>query len=454
MSTHRKFSPLHSHRATRGAVLVMVLWIVFGLVALTLYFANSMSSELRAADNRVAQIAAEEAVAGGARYVEFILSQFAVNGAVPVATDYSAEAVPVGDCYFWIIGRDPNLELTDQPFFGIVDESSKINLKNASQSMLESLPGMTPEFAAAILDWHDTDSNPREGGAEDDVYARLDPPRLCKNAAFETVDELRLVYGSTLDLLYGEDGNRNGVLDRNEDDGEQSLPFDDRNGVLNPGLFEYVTVYSAQPNTRSDGSRRVNVTDSTEQGRQRLRRVLSDKLNPGRADEIINRIGNIALTSVLEFIVLARLTAEEYAQIRTDISASASATVSGLINVATASETVLASIPGIGPEKAPSIIAYRQANPDNLASLVWVAEVLGDSDARRAGRYLTDQSYLFSADIAAVGRSGRGYARVKFVFDMSKGKPRIVYRQDLSALGWGLGATVRETLKQAKETWQ
>lgn len=40
----------------------------------------------------------------------------------------------------------------------------------------------------------------------------------------------------------------NGILDPNEDDGDDSLPEDNRNGVLD-GLLEYVTVYSKEPNT-------------------------------------------------------------------------------------------------------------------------------------------------------------------------------------------------------------
>jgi len=53
--------------------------------------------------------------------------------------------------------------------------------------------------------------------------------------------------------------------------------------------------------------------------------------------------------------------------------------------------------------------------------------------------YITTQSFQFTADIAAVGPFGRGYRRVKFVFDISEGAPKIIYRQDLSRLGWALG---------------
>jgi hypothetical protein len=61
------------------------------------------------------------------------------------------------------------------------------------------------------------------------------------------------------------------------------------------------------------------------------------------------------------------------------------------------------------------------------------------------GDYVTTRSFQFTADIAAVGPFGRGYRRVKFVFDTSDGTPKIIYRQDLSRLGWALGEKVRET---------
>jgi hypothetical protein len=48
--------------ARRGSVLVIVLWIAFGLVSLALYFANSMNFELRASDNRVCAQAADQAI--------------------------------------------------------------------------------------------------------------------------------------------------------------------------------------------------------------------------------------------------------------------------------------------------------------------------------------------------------------------------------------------------------
>ena len=43
-----------SRAAEKGSILVIVMWIAFGLVSISLYLGNSMGLELRAADNRAA----------------------------------------------------------------------------------------------------------------------------------------------------------------------------------------------------------------------------------------------------------------------------------------------------------------------------------------------------------------------------------------------------------------
>jgi DNA uptake protein ComE-like DNA-binding protein len=354
--------------------------------------------------------------------------------------------MPVGDAKFWLVGRDPDFPPGNEPYFGLVDEASKINLNTASSAMLEALPGMTPDLLEAILLWRRR-STDALGGGDMGTYSRLDPPRVNKSAPFESVDELRLVYGATLEVLFGEDTNRNGVLDPNEDDGERTAPRDDQDGQLLAGISEYVTVYSRQPDRRRDGGRRINISNlSTPQNLQGLAVHLSRRLEPGRAMEIIRAIGSRNYDSVAEFMWDSGMTPEEYALVNTDFTAR-SGTVTGLINVNTASEIVLSCIPGIGPENAPMLVAYRLANPDVLTSFAWLRQVLSRSNVARAGRYITDHSYQFSADVVAVGRFGRGYARAKTVFDMSNGIPRIVYHQDLSAYGWALGPTIRQSTR-------
>ena len=50
-----------------------------------------------------------------------------------------------------------------------------------------------------------------------------------------------------MQVLYGEDANLNGILDPNENDGDVLPPTDNADGLLQPGLLEYVTIYSQEP---------------------------------------------------------------------------------------------------------------------------------------------------------------------------------------------------------------
>ncbi len=434
----------------RGSVLVIVLWVAFGLVSLALYFANSMTSELRAADNRVAQLEADHAIEGAARYAGTLLSNLERPGQLPELQTYQREEVGVGDASFWFIGRGGQQVAATLPVFALTDEASKLNLNTATVAMLEALPRMTPELAAAIKDWRDEDSDVTTGGAESEVYMRLTPAYDCKNSKFETLEELRLVVGADNEILLGEDQNMNGVLDANEDDGNLTAPIDNRDGKLNPGILEYVTVFSRESNLRTNGAPRINLAQAGPQLQQQLAGLLREKFSANRANQIAGRLGGAqgVFRSAIEFFVRSGMTADEFSQVEGDISATAGQTIEGMINVNTASVQVLACLPGVGTDKAPSMVSYRESNPDKLTSAAWVVDVLGQPGAIQAGPYITGRSSVFSADIAAVGHHGRGYRRTRFILDLTEGAPRVVHRQDLSHLGWALGKDARERTRE------
>jgi len=482
--------PIRSHRGESASTFIIVLWIAFGLVSMAIYFAHSMSFELRAADNRVSGISAEQAIEGAARYVNYLLTTQVANnsnGFLPDPAFYLSEAVPVGDAHFWLIGRDTNNAIgPGQLSFGLVDEASKVNLNSASSNILAalmvSLPRANPDLALAILDWRDTNAT----GAYQTYYATRPQPYQCKNAAFETADELRLLYGADMDTLVGEDVNRNGVLDLNESD-------ENHNGVLEPGVLEYVTVYSREPNTYSNGTARVSLRAVSTTGP--LPTLLQNVLGTGRAQTILANLGlqqntgagrngqagrsgppgrsgggaggstggqvssPVTFTSPLHFFRQSKMTSDEFGQIANDITVTNGASIDGRINMNTASATVLASLPGLdsNPELAQTLVTYRQSNPDKLGSIAWVVDALGENNssvlsALQATDCITAQSYQVTADVAALGPNGRGYRRIRFVFDTSDGTPKIIYRQDLTYLGWALGKEVRDNWLLAKTT--
>jgi type II secretory pathway component PulK len=441
-----------ARRAERASVLIIVLWITIGLVSITLYFANAMTLELRASDNRTTGLAAEQAIEGAARYVGYALMNYATNGTMPTNAQFTCEAVPIGDSRFWIIGRDPSGTPSAAPVFGLIDEASKLNLNRVGTNTLSYLPNMTVDLANAIVDWRSTNGlgnysvNYSQLGYED------------KNSPFETVDELRLVYGMTIDLLVGDDVNRNGVLDANEKSSTGGT-------TPNYGLFEYTTVYSREPNFHSDGSSLTNVNTATQADLTSFFQgagVSSANTVAAAVHGNIHPPGGAAANpaaGVLDFCIRclnAGMSADDFAKIYNNVTTTTNNYTYGRLNINTAGEPVLTALfMGLNIDEqtadgaAQSLISYREQNPSSLTSPAWLVTALGQDNnivtalARRD--LITTRTFQYTADIAAVGPFGRGYRRVKFIFDITDGTPKIIYRQDLSRLGWALGENARET---------
>lgn len=141
--------------------------------------------------------------------------------------------------------------------------SSSSDTEEGLPNPLMGIPGMTLEVSEAIFDWIDADDEQRANGAENEYYQSLAPPYECKNAKLETLDELLLIRGITPQVLFGEDANRNGLLDPNENDGQLTAPFDNGDGVLDRGWSAYLTVYSRELNLQPDRTNKIDVNSNT-----------------------------------------------------------------------------------------------------------------------------------------------------------------------------------------------
>jgi hypothetical protein len=220
-----------------------------------------------------------------------------------------------------------------------------------------------------------------------------------------------------------------------------------------------VTVYTREPNFHADGSTLTNVNTAT---RSQMRALLQNAgISTTYADKLIATNSSARpYAGLLGFALQCKnllISSDDFAQLQSSITTSGSSYFTNRVNVNTARYDVLvamfmgANIDESSAESAAqTLISYRQQNPSNLGSIAWVIDALGNNSsvvtALARGNYLTTHSYQFAADIAAVGPFGRGYRRVKFIFDVSDGSPKILYRQDLSRLGWALGEKARETL--------
>jgi type II secretory pathway component PulK len=453
---------LHAEKR-RGSVLIVVLWASIGLVSIALLFGHSMAMNYRGADNDLAGRQADAAIEGAIRYVETVLQNTDTPGLFPDPTTYDAEAMPVGEATFWLLGRPDDPNDTTTRTFGLVDEAGKLNLNaflaTDMDTALQNFYGVTPDIADAIVDWRDPNGT---GAGTGGVNATT-----VKHGPFESIEELALISGMTRDILYGEDANLNGVLDPNEDDGDRSPPADNSDGKLDPGLLEYVTVFSREPNTRSDtGAPRVNVTNAAS---KEMSDMLAEFFDASRVTQLLAPFQTPRgvpgqpppsappqPTSALDFCVRSGMLDTEFDQIvdfLTTVDPATNPFIPGRVNVNTANATVLACVPGLTADTAATLVSARLSNPTLTTSIAWVKDQLDAATVRQAGPYLTGESFQVSADIAAVGRHGRGYRRVRVVIDMSNTTtgPQVVYRRNLGPLGWALGRDIREQLALKKE---
>jgi len=145
---------------------------------------------------------------------------------------------------------------------------------------------------------------------------------------------------------------------------------------------------------------------------------------------------------VLDFYYRAGLTIEEFRPIADRLTTSEEQTLRGLVNVNTAPRQVLLCLPGLEESDVSALITARSGEGADLSSIAWVVEALAQDKAVGIGSYITTRSYQFSADIVGVAADGRAFRRCRIVVDAAGSPPRVVYRQDLTGLGWPLSEDV------------
>lgn len=292
----RTSRPRASH-PRRGVVLPIVL-VLIGLLAVTmagfLFFVRAETSGMLAVrDGQQCRLAAESGLEEAVAYLRASPHDPTVWYDVPqkfrhalvAAETYTRENDPVrklGSRKEMMDGADaitpawryslvaPNYSgPTGTMRYGLTPESAKLNLNTATDEQITNLlvPLLTElrvenaaEYVAALLDWRDSDDEVRDGGAEKEYYNGLTPAYSPKNGPLDTVEELMLIKGFSAAVLWGEDTNRNGILDTNEDDGAASFPeYDNADGVLNNGLAPFLTTFSREPDTALDNKPRISL---------------------------------------------------------------------------------------------------------------------------------------------------------------------------------------------------
>jgi competence ComEA-like helix-hairpin-helix protein len=343
--------------------------------------------------------------------------------------------------------------------YGVADEESRLNINTASAEELGKLYRMTPEMVAAIQDWRDQDNTVTPNGAEAEYYMSLQPPYLPQNGPFQTVRELLMVRGVSRELFFGEDANQNGLLDPEEDDGNDTMPPDNRDGILDAGWSGIVTVDSTVGNVSASGTERVNVQEADQNSLTGVSGITADlaKAIVGYRDK--KKLENIA--DLLDVVAVkqqnqdgtqpnqgrpgqpqqsdADLSGEKLISqsllmdIADDVTTDSGQDLSGPVNINTASLAVLACLPGIDEKLAQAIINYRQSS-GFFANIAWLLKVPGISQQvfKQAAPRITARSETFR--ILSEGKVSSTGARKRIqaiVHIGSQDVETLSYREDL-----------------------
>ncbi len=432
----------------RGFVLVSILIVVMliSMIAISLMF--RLRAEERAAAAGIGGEQAWAAAMSGVRHAMRVLT----SASSPADWEDNPELFKgrfVFDdgaikWYFSIYSAPTGFDQLVR--YGLVDEAGKLNVNRATEESLLQLPLVQPEHAHALLDFIDEDDEPRKEGAEQEYYDTLEKPYAIHNSALITLEELLLVRGFSPALLYGEDANLNFRLDANEDDGDERFPPDNANGELSRGLRSLLTVVSYDLNVDSDGNERVDINDPAV--------TLTNEPLPEKLVTFIAalRRNERSITNVSELLEAkwemadekgkqveyeSGVGKEELADVLDRLTHTNATQLSGLINVNTATEAVLKTVPGIDDDLAGAIAAARIGSASGQGdSIAWLytEDIVDVEKFQEIAPYLTARSYQFSFHAIGFGSSGQ-YRILEVIVDTATDTPRIVYLRDLTRSG-------------------
>jgi type II secretory pathway component PulK len=386
--------------------------------------------------------------------------------------------------------------------YGITPESSKLNLNTATEQQLLALfnavlPPLdvqnVPSLVASFLDWRDQDNETRNSGAENEWYNTLTPPYGAKNGPLDTVEELLLIRNFNAIVLWGEDVNRNGLLDPNEDDGDATWPdYDNGDGILNLGIAPYVTVWSREPDTTIDNKPRANLRNGAAVAAQLQALYPENQISPATIGWITQLAasgfdfsqlsspaqlytrGYVPPADAGEFegedegggpssqpssgpggprgrrglpaeLLNSPVTPEELPYIMDGLTVrdpqqAAQGGIQGLININTASATVLSLLPGMTAENVAALIAARTtASPEVLRSTAWpvTTGAIDTATFHAIAPYITVKAYQFHVEAVGYADHCRTARRLEWIIEMQGPLAQVKYQRDLTSLGIG-----------------
>jgi type II secretory pathway component PulK len=197
----------------QGSVLILVLWVLFFLTALTVAVGMHVSAAMSAAE-RLSSRTEQRCLAEAGAQMALVVALSQTNEWDGIAADawnrgeddFKDITVGGGFCSvaflssgsdgvtvtnIGIIGEDGRLNINTI----LDDDESKAALVALISSVGELSAGQAEPIVAAVADWIDENDEMLTGGAESGYYASQSPPYRCANGRMRNISELRMVKG-------------------------------------------------------------------------------------------------------------------------------------------------------------------------------------------------------------------------------------------------------------------
>lgn len=494
---------------TDGLLLIIVLVTIVMMTLAAYTFTSLMQVEFQASRVLSRRVQSKYLADSGVDYARLFLAAerqdiHAKGGiwdnpdmfqAIPAALDVNNLEL-VGR--FSIVGPNLNDDGIPEGYrFGLVDESSKINVNalpfydnwqpGSARQILLALPSMTEEIADAILDWVDADDEEREFGTEGAYYRGLSPAYDVKNGPMDSLDELLLVRDITPELLFGLDVNRNGVLDDVEIVGTNASSLD---ADMHLGWANYITLFSKESNLNGEGLTRININGpDLDQLQDDLKSAFNDEWTnfiihyrisgpasnaPDPAEDTIvsaaeappeltgAETGGFTFSSVVDLVetyvetvnedgstvfLQSPITIQSLGIAMTTAMRSLTvyegASIPGRINIMQAPRRTLEGIPGMDSELIDSIIQVREFELDDPDFLdinrnyeTWLlTELLVDVPTMRALMpFICVGGDVYQAEVIGYFGDGVGTSRAEAIIDTTEDIPKLIFWRDKTHL--------------------
>jgi len=400
----------------RGYILVQALVVIAGLLALMAMLAADQRASVQGVQDRLRQRRADAA------------GEAAVVRALAVLQDANPNVVTLGDAWAKLgDGGNEEFDLGDATFrMQIVDCGSLVNVNSAPSEQLERLP-LNQDQIHCLLDWREPKTQPRPDGAKDGYYNSLPTPYNAALGPLATTDELLLVKNWTGQTLY--QAPPSAFADQLLTDGQ---------GTALP-LASLLTVDSGAANARADGSPRINLGQPG---------VAPNALTQaGISPDVAMRIASQApFASFSALLATPGLQTETINQLLDAAAFTDAKRVEGKINLNTAPQAVLRTLPNVTPALAAAIVSRQSAGFHSLSELASVRGVDPPLLAKIA------DSFTIGSDtwiVRAYGRSGGVGTAIEATVGLRDGHARIVTWTRLNTTGiplwWGWDAQTTAT---------